>query len=42
MGDPQTMGFNTKLVSFGMIWGYHHFRTPPYTIHKLMKYPLVI
>jgi hypothetical protein len=30
MGDPQvTIGFNTEIVLFWMIWGYHHFRNPP-------------
>ena len=30
MGDSQvTMGFNTKMILFWMIWGCHHFRKPP-------------
>ena len=31
MGDPQvSMGFNTKIVQFWMIWGYQHVRKPPH------------
>jgi len=30
MGDPQvTIGFNTEIVLFWMIWEYPHFRKPP-------------
>ena len=27
---PTTMGFPTKNDHFGVFWGYHHFRKPPY------------
>ena len=31
MGDPQvSMGFNTKIVQFWMMWGYQHVRKPPH------------
>jgi hypothetical protein len=29
-GISKTMGFNTNMVYFWMIWGYRHFRKPPY------------
>ena len=28
---PTTMGFPTQNDHFGVFWGYHHFRKPPYT-----------
>ena len=27
---PTTMGFPTKNDHFGVFWGYHHFRKPPF------------
>jgi len=27
---PTTMSFPTKNDHFGVFWGYHHFRKPPY------------
>ena len=29
MWYPTTMGFPTKMINYGVFWGYHHFRKPP-------------
>ena len=31
-GSQQPWGFPTKNDHFGVFWGYHHLRKPPYTI----------
>ena len=37
---PTTMVFPTKNDHFGVFWGYHHFRKPPYIyIYALGCYP---
>ena len=28
---PNNHGFSTENDHFGVFWGYHHFRKPPYT-----------
>ena len=32
-----TMGFPTKNDHFGVFWGYHHFRKPPYCRGDFLK-----
>ena len=34
---PTTMGFPTKNDHFGVFWGYHHFRKPPYVFLSYFK-----
>ena len=34
------MGFNTKVVQFWMIWGYSHFRKPPFMMRKEKSYQM--
>ena len=34
-GILKIIGFNTKIVQFGMIWGYPHFRNLPYMVMQL-------
>ena len=36
---PTTMGFPTKNDHFGVFWGYHHLRKPPYINKKSVKLP---
>ena len=35
--SPTTMGFPTKNDHFGLFWGYHHFRKPPYLTSLLSR-----
>jgi len=34
-GTPKWMVYNGKTLLKWMIWGYHHFRKPPYEINKI-------
>jgi hypothetical protein len=39
-GIPKIIGFNTKIVLFRMIWGYH-FRKPPYRDGSKQSKPMI-